>query len=396
MKNLIVILALFLISACGSPDNRDNIFQEEAKTILPIANYSKEQINKKLQSNFLNKKALFDIRTYKIDYNTTDDLGNRVKASGIITIPTSTHYLSIVLDCHGTIFSNKYAPSNIAKTKPLSNLVAILYSAVGEFITLQPDYIGFGDSNSTYKPFLLKKSSEREVADFLDAAINFIKKHKLALLNDQIYLSGYSQGAYVALSALKELEKREYVIKITAAMSGPYILEPYGKALSKSKTIKAPSYAAAFVYSYAKVYKKSLNKIFNSKYIDQIPTLLDGNYTRVQIDNALPKETKELFKADFLKKYDYSWFRLKLLENSAFDLNYIPFSKIDLIHCKGDSVVPYKIASITKSILSFLGDQASIITPKNSEKLDHIGCIAPAYDIAFKAFINDRNKSFGY
>jgi len=120
MKNLIVILALFLISACGSPDNRDNIFQEEAKTILPIANYSKEQINKKLQSNFLNKKALFDIRTYKIDYNTTDDLGNRVKASGIITIPTSTHYLSIVLDCHGTIFSNKYAPSNIAKTNTLA------------------------------------------------------------------------------------------------------------------------------------------------------------------------------------------------------------------------------------------------------------------------------------
>ena len=409
------VIILFALIGCGGGKDFSSV--DRVVGGKEIANYTAKEVTafSKEKGYISGSKELFGFKAYKIPYTTTDDSGESVHASGVMIIPTideassklkDKYYelqssgFSFVLDCHGTIFANKEAPSESIANSKNPEGTGILFSSLGGFITLQPDYIGFGDSKEHYHPYLLEKSSANSVKDFLQAAIEFAQNNGINLkAKKDTYLTGYSEGGYVALAALESLEDDFYKIKIAAPMDGPYILEPFGSAIMDMDSIDTPSFVANLLYSYAKYYGKNIKSIIQEPYASNLSTLLSGKYTREQIDAMLPSKIKGsngLIKDSFAKGYSTSWLRWKLLKNSAIDGDLVaPRSKIKLIHCRGDNVIPYDIAKTSKKYLSAVGADIELITVEdkiNSSPLSHLECALPAYKIALDIFIKDRDK----
>jgi len=418
-KIYILLFVLFFIAGCGGGSSYGDKVAKEIKNGKLIANVPASSIKDKLiKEGFTDKNTeVYGFKAYKIPYTTTDQEGNSVKASGVMIVPSSygtdtkakekvefmqAQGFAMVVDCHGTIFANSEAPSvDIAKNGARG--AGVLYSSVYGFITLQADYIGFGDSNSHYHPYLLKKASANAVVDFTKAAIEFAKINNIPMAYDYgIYLSGYSQGGAVALAALEKMQKEDMYVNIATPMDGPYVIEPIANAVFKASNIDAPSFVADIAYAYAKAYHKDIKELIQEPYASKLPTLFSGNYTREEIDAKLTTKVKGkggLFSSSIIDKYSTSWFRLKLLKNSV--TTFEPLSKTRLIHCRGDNVIPYRVAKDSRKIYKYLfgADDIEVIAVEDeikSKNLNHIECALPAYKISAKLFAKERKKILGY
>ena len=114
----------------------------------------------------------------------------------------------MVSDDHGTIFANKKAPSVIASDTGSPSGSAIIITSIGGFATLKPDYIGFGDSKEHYYPYVLKDSLANSTVDFIKKVKVFAKDNNITL-NNQLFLTGYSEGGYASMATLKKIEEEQ-------------------------------------------------------------------------------------------------------------------------------------------------------------------------------------------
>ncbi len=418
-KLLAFVLVAFFVSGCGgsSLDEPKKVVLKGGELIADFpANIIKDDL---LAKKLINKdQSVFGFRAYKVPYTTTDEEGKEVNASGVVVIPSSLGVtqtdqqkleqmnfvgLSAVVDDHGTIFANKEAPSVFIAETMMPEGAPVIFSSLAGFITMQPDYIGFGDSKQHYHPYLLKKSSANATVDFYKAAKKFLEENKLVKLNDGIYLSGYSQGGYVALAALKKFENEGIKVHVAAPMAGPYLLDPIAQGVLSLDTIAVPSFMAAVAHSYATRYHKDITTLIQEPYASKLSKLFDSKiYTREEIDKQLTTKIKGeggLFTDDIVQNYDLSWFRLKLLENSL--INYAPSSPVKLIHCQGDDVVPYAISENEKLVLEALGANSVTLIPVEAslnlpQNLGHAACAPYAYSIANNIFATHRKAVVGY
>lgn len=393
MKQILTIIAVMLLITGCSDDGHLLSYKQSH-------NNSKEQILERVKENkYVNRTDVhYSYTKYDIKYSTQDFDNTKIEASGTISIPNaSKDSYSIVINCHPTIFLNSLAPTQRSSTMVES---AIYFTANSGFITLEPDYIGFGNSQNREHLYFVKKQSSKAIVDFVKASIKFLKLKGIAIKN--IYLTGYSEGAYVALSSLGSLEDMGYSVKITMPIAGVYILEPIAKEILKYKTLKKPSIITAIAKSYSKKENIELKEFINSKDIDLIHTLYDGKHTKESIDNALPKSIKGkagLFKDAFIDNYNNSWLQNELKSNNALEL--FLNSKIEFLHCIGDKTAPIQLANITKTVLKkYYFKNSKVIpvenfisqNPKTKLKLNHKNCALPAYKIANFIFKIDSQK----
>jgi len=96
---------------------------------------------------------------------------------------------------HGTQYENCEAPSvNVYKASTY-----ILPSYIG-FITISPDYIGYGESLSKQYPYLIANLTASTSIDILIASQTFLKEQNIKF-NKQLFLGGYSQGDGATLAS---------------------------------------------------------------------------------------------------------------------------------------------------------------------------------------------------
>lgn len=96
------------------------------------------------------------------------------------------------------------------------------------FITFAPNYIGYKETDDILHPFLNRQYSIEIAQDMLKAGLEYLedpdKKENTdneIRHNGRIYLAGYSEGAYVALSFLEYLENNpEFLLKNNLTLSG--------------------------------------------------------------------------------------------------------------------------------------------------------------------------------
>jgi len=422
---LTVLFFLFFIGGCGGSSVSKTSTQEEVKGGKVIANVPADALKEKLlkQKSIDENTTVFGFKAYKITYTTTDEEGKSVKASGVMIIPSSSGVsdsdaqklesmeavgLGLVVDCHGTIFSNNEAPSIVIENSKSAKGVGVIYSSLTGFITLQPDYIGFGDSKSHYQPYLLKKSSANSVVDFTKAAIKFAKDNNIPMASDKgIYLTGYSQGGAVALAALDKFQQEGMQVNITTPMDGPYLLDSVAQGVLSLNETKAPSFMAAVAYSYTKTYNKNITEIIKEPYASKLPTLFDGTLTRVEIDKRLTNKVKGdggLFTNDIVQNYQNSWLKSKLKQNSV--VSFTPKNSVKMLHCLGDDIIPYAVAQGAKNIFDNMYNASSVdlisvetaITknPNTKPRMGHADCALPAYKISSQLFLEARKQLLGY
>ena len=371
-----------------------------------------------LKSSLLAKGAIspstnvYGYKAFAIPYTTTDEMGQSVEASGLFVLPVgmpeaveSIGY-SVVSDDHGTLFSNRESPSVIADRNATPEGSPIILSSIGGFVTLQPDYIGFGDSKDHYHPFVLKKSLANATVDFIKAAKVFAKNNNIKL-NGQLFLTGYSEGGYAALATLQKIEEQNTGLTVTMAipMAGPYALKTMSDGVLSQPKLSVPSFMADVGYAYAMTYDKALDSVINEPYASKLDSLFDGTKTREQIDPELSYDTtgqNGLFVPSFVESYfvdGNQWFKQAVAENSL--ESWAPVTPVRFVHCKGDDVIPFGITQLTAGTMQAMGAENVSVVPVEETlglpvELGHGVCGSYAYSLTTQIFADTRKATIGY
>jgi pimeloyl-ACP methyl ester carboxylesterase len=306
----------------------------------------------------------YDADFYKITYYTTLN-GNKVLASGLLGIPKNMPTTPALLSAqHGTMFRDADAPSNFPSTFSGFEL-----GASAGFVTVIPDFIGYGESKAIVHPYYDMQSSAAAVVDIIKATKYYLESQKTAI-SDKLFLLGYSEGGYVTMAAQREIEtNKSHNLTLTAAAEGAggYDLTTMLAKVANVSTYATPSFLALFIQSYNTTYNfnRPLTDYFMPEYAAKIPALLDGSKTREQIDQELTTSPSALLSTAFFNGLSNpaaeSDFKAKIAVNSFPD--WYPVSPTRMYHGTADEAVFFETSQTTYSRFISAGSKQLTLTP---------------------------------
>lgn len=313
----------------------------------------------------------YDASLYKITYKTPAPDGQLTIASGLVIAPIiSIGTTGIVSYQHGTRFNRDDVPSKRV-SKNYTN--AAVFANHGGYFTVMPDYLGLGDNALTPHPYMHDETLANSSVDMLWAA-----KELAALLNyplnEQLYLTGYSEGGFSTLVMFELLSTQYKELPITgvALGSAPYDWEETINFIVNNPGPHASAYLAYFFYALQtyRQYWPDLGQIFIAPYDTMIPALFDGYHSEQEIVNALPYNPVHIFQPQFIKAI------LKQTERHAeqlkHDFNHYYFSPtapLLIVSSKGDRELPYHGAEIAYQQFSKRGQD--VFLKSVSDEMDH-------------------------
>lgn len=221
---------------------------------------------------------------YYVKYWTLGAAAEPTVSSGAIMVPTGGAGCSgarpIVLYAHGT---QTYQPANIADITDPTNteglLVAAMFAAQG-YIVVASNYAGYDISTLGYHPFLNAAQQSGEMINILSAARTALPKIMSSGTTDngQLFVTGYSEGGYVALATQRALQAAGQTVTASAPMSGPYALEAFGDAIfygnvNLGSTEFGPLITTSYQHAYGNIYSAPTD-VYSSTYAPGIDTLL--------------------------------------------------------------------------------------------------------------------------
>ncbi|MEZ5479934.1 MAG: alpha/beta fold hydrolase [Thiolinea sp.] len=232
----VLLLSLWLLAACGDGDGSDTTVNNPAedtgqteqrgrlKSAQKLMTHSRNELdfaNGAFSQSQQQQLFQYDVDLYKLVYTTLDADEQLIDASGLLALPQRNPQLPAPLLSfqHGSLYYDAEAPSN-----DLSNSAPPLLFATLGYITLAPDYVGYGTSLGAPHPYLLKTPSAAAVIDLLTAAQTWLANQHIAL-NGQLFLTGYSQGGYVTMAAhqaLQAMNNAELQVSAAVPAAGPY------------------------------------------------------------------------------------------------------------------------------------------------------------------------------
>lgn len=313
--------------------------------------FTKSQIQAfALSAGLANYIALikYDVEFFKFIYK-TNFKGSPIQVSGLLSVPKNLPFAPSLLSAqHGTLFKATDAPSNFPAT-----FTGFELFAAGGFVTVIPDFIGYGVSQNIPHPYYDQLYSGQAVVDMIKAVKYHLSQQKIAI-SKRLFLFGYSEGGYVTLAAQKEIETNathNLTVTGAAAGAGGYDLNSMLSAIAGTASYSAPSYLAMLLYGYNSTYNwnRSMTDFFRQPYADRIPALLNGTKDRGQIDAQLNNSPTALFNpvfyASLLNATGETALKQKLTANSFLD--WVPKSPTRLFHGTADEAVFYQTSVTT-------------------------------------------------
>jgi hypothetical protein len=321
----------------------------------------------------------YDADVYKVIYKTSFN-DTEINASGLVVLPKTSTGVGMISFQHGTITNHDDAPTNLTETDP----DALLYAALSSsgFITVIPDYLGFGSATSILHPYYVEEYSASAVIDMLIAASELADREVIDF-NNKLFLAGYSEGGYVTMAAHKAIEEQtpegfELIASFPAA--GAYDIAGMQNHLLSQVTYDDPSYIAYIIRAYQLTYDfpTALTDFFKQPYADKIPGLFDGSKGTSEIDAQLTTVLADLLQDGLYEKLNsnpnYLYIKNAFIENSLTD--WTPSALMYMYHGKSDVTVPYQNSVDTYNKL--ISNGASTGTLKFIELPgDHAGAIQP-------------------
>lgn len=292
----------------------------------------------------------YDVSFIKIIYKTTYK-GNEITASGSLVVPKKMPGTpSIISAQHGTTFLAAAAPSNVPAMAAFTGYE--LLSAAG-FITVIPDFIGYGVSKNIVHPYYDKQHSALAVVDMLRAVTAYLKKEKTAF-NERLFMIGYSEGGYVTMAAQQSIEASPIPglsLKAVAAGAGGYDITSMLSTIISNGTYSDPAYLAFILNSYNVTYgwNRPLTDFFNQPYAGRIPALLDGTKDAGTVSAQLSANPTTLlnpvFYANMRDANEEKVLKAAFTSNSF--LNFVPATATRLYHGTDDETVFYQSSQVT-------------------------------------------------
>jgi dipeptidyl aminopeptidase/acylaminoacyl peptidase len=354
---IIIFLSFFIIS-CGGGSGEASFTDplnplveqsEQSDYFHSTSNKTHNSLNSiraRLRSiSGLNLTLQYDVTTYKLEYMSTDSNNEPVKVSGLIAIPNKNSPSPLLSFQHGTTFMKADAPSfnlTVSTRHP-----EILFASLG-YIVFSPDYIGYGVSEGETHPYLLKQPSADIVIDMLNAGKQWLKEEHIAI-NQQLFMTGYSQGGYVTMAALEAMQNSGDIdLTVTGAVlgAGPYDLY------------------------------KTLDTLLRS--LNDIPSFLE-NFVQETLEYFLiPRDAEIYFDRTFLDRYFD-----KDRQDNVHDWK--PAIPLKLFHGEDDKIVPIESALSTWNTMTALGADVELIKCTASPA-EHTPCVIPYLNYTINYF----------
>jgi pimeloyl-ACP methyl ester carboxylesterase len=311
MRRLIFVLTLSLLYSCSdgggvntgscliSDTITSNSMYGEYVSIEKQYSLSKEYVTNSISesSAALGAAITSGVHIYKISYNSKQTSTDSVttQSSGLLIVPytactDSENTAPWVVLNHGTIVDDASAPTN--------NLREGLFEGGLGFIVVVPDYIGFGDSYNSdpsvrIHPYIIADSYAVDGFAIMKAASQILNANDITPGN--LYLKGYSEGGYAALSLQRYLEtsgQSDFTITASAPSAGPYSTVGLGALLTTSladQTISPTLFgflATSYYYNYPSTVGAAyeLEDVFKQSESYDEDTLFNGQSSSTQTE----------------------------------------------------------------------------------------------------------------
>ncbi|MDP4299600.1 alpha/beta hydrolase family protein [Leptothrix discophora] len=227
-----------------------------------------------------------------IQYGTVGGAGEKTNATGALLIPTGGTGCSgarpIVLHAHGTTTAKDYNIALLGSTTNAAGgeagLIAALYAAQG-MIVVAPNYAGYENSALSYHPYLNADQQSKDMIDALSAGRQAVAKIANGTSDSgKLLITGYSQGAHVAMATAKALRLAGQPVTAVAGGSGPYALAKFADAIFGGSpivggTLFAPLLTTSWKRSYGDIYQAA-GDVYNTAYATGIETLVPSTLTQ--------------------------------------------------------------------------------------------------------------------
>ena len=294
------LAAAMLLAACGSDNTQTSVENTTTTTHgtlvedppLRIASLDATTFSTELSSTTSGQQLLAitgaptcGVDFYYLKFYTTGAAGEVTMSSGAMMVPTGaagtcSGARPIVLYAHGTTTDKTYNIADITNTSNTEgDLVAAMFAAQG-YIVVAPNYAGYDVSTLSYHPYLDAAQQSGEMLDILTAARTALPKTMTSATSDsgKLYVTGYSQGGYVAMATQKALQAAGTPPTAMAGGSGPYALEAFGDLIftghpDLGSTVFSPLLTTSYQHAYGNIYSATTD-VYSSTYATGIDTLL--------------------------------------------------------------------------------------------------------------------------
>lgn len=235
-----------------------------------------------------------DVAVYHIEYQTIGGANESTTASGGLMVPAGsgagcTGARPIVLYAHGTTTERQFNIVNLADPQNAEGLLLATFFASHGDIVVAPNYAGYDTSTLPYHPFLVAAQQSADMIDALTAARSALPVLGAPSTSDggKLFVTGYSQGGYVALATERAMQAAGQTVTATSGMSGPYALaafvdaEFYGQ-VSMGAPVVGTLLITGYQHAYGNIYASPAD-VFSIPYASSIESLLPSNQSRSQL-----------------------------------------------------------------------------------------------------------------
>jgi pimeloyl-ACP methyl ester carboxylesterase len=391
MRVIPVLIAIFIANWAYS--------QEFIERTL-LRSYSKNEINVLLSG--INASYGADI--YKVLYSSVKLDGSIDTLSGLLAEPQSEGLLHpLLIYCHGTVDSREDVPSRLT----FESNIPLVFAGLG-YTSIAPDYLGLGDSRETIHPYV---HAETEVSASYDM-IRAIKENESAhqiKTNDQLFITGYSQGGHASMALHRFLENdpsAKYAVTAASHLSGPYDLS--GSVVNYTLgdneyffVAYLPHTFLSFQAAYGNlVQNDNISQFFKEPYATQIGRFAREEITLFELNDILIAQLKQDFGASVPKfmirdsvlneifNNPLSTVNQALKANDVYD--WAPEAPTRIYYCRNDDQVTY-INAITANAAMIANGATNLFTANIGDTYNHTQCAIPALSLSlffFNSYLN--------
>ncbi|MFN7117635.1 MAG: alpha/beta hydrolase family protein, partial [Saprospiraceae bacterium] len=335
---------------------------------LPFLAQSQQLISSEFKATFTREQlnaqfgpfAQNGIRLYKLLYTMPDLQGVTDTVSGLLIIPDlSGVAMPALCAMHGTVDSKEDVPSNLRGGYELGSA----FAAFG-YVTFMPDYLGLGESRG-FHPYVHADSEASAGINMLFAVRAFAAQNNI-LINDQLFITGYSQGGHASMAMHRAVEQNyANTLQVTAAahLSGPYSISGATRELLLSnQQYFYPAYIPFTLLSYDLAYDifPNLESVFKPAYAAAIQRFFAGNFTLNGLNQALINQLRMDYGAVIVRNM-FQDSVINAVENdpnhpvnralAANDVyQWAPKAPTRMFYCRADDQVTYRNSIVADSV----------------------------------------------
>lgn len=338
---------------------------------------------------FAGGQAQYDVVTFKIVYRTSDLDSSTTVASGAVSVPLAAQCdsLSLALYAHGTVLEDANVPSR----GNFESIIGKVLASTGH-IAVMPDYLGLGD-NAGLHPYVHAESEATSSLDAMRAAREMLDTMPL---QNEILLTGYSQGGHAAMATAQYVQDQNlqsrFNVVATAGASGPYDLSGLQvKNIIRDLPYQTPGYIVYLIMAMEEVYGtiyQQPSDFLQSPYDSIIPPYFDGTFPMDSVHAQLPLRASQFLDSNFLSNFVNDsisksgplWRALEANSNAR----WVPQHALRMYYCTNDEQVNFRNALTAENYM--LSNGAPDVQALQVGTGNHGDCVVPSVQAASSFF----------